>query len=198
MKLPRAILAVSASLTLLFSLQTAPAQTDANPGATTQCGVYAEAYKIGTDGYTPFLNFTSEIAKTRDKHESGTRYTKALHDSAPAANALWLSNWCTKNPLKTFSESSNHLLNELTGQNTGDSSDNAKLPNAYNDKQSISHSLVIMLNGQPVPNSCRVGSTKYCSGCSVACPEGQSPKCMEGTDSMFDKACFQSSVCRCK
>ncbi|HMH13304.1 MAG TPA: hypothetical protein VK578_09370 [Edaphobacter sp.] len=195
MTLPRAILTLSASLAILFSYRAAPAQSDTNPGSTTQCGVYAEAYKTGTGGYTPFLNFTSDIARTRDKHDSNKRYTKALQDSAPAANALWLNNWCTRNPLKTFAEASNHLLDELTGQA---SDSDAKLPGAHNNKRSITHSLVIMLNGEPVPNSCRVGSTKYCSGCSVACPEGQSPKCMEGTDSFNGPSCFQSSVCRCK
>ena len=94
-------------------LSTAQAQDLAN----SQCGQYVEAYQGGPAGYTPYLQAAEQVAKARDAQQGGTpHYLPALRHSAPSANALWLNNWCTKNPLKGFTEASSRLVDELTGQ----------------------------------------------------------------------------------
>jgi len=84
--------------------------------ASSQCGQYVEAYKGGSAAYTPYLQAAEQVAKSRDAQQGSTRYLPAFRASAPAANALWLNNWCSKNPLKGFTEASSRLLDELTGQ----------------------------------------------------------------------------------
>jgi hypothetical protein len=181
----------------IFTPPLSAQQPDANPSAD-QCGIYAEAYKTGSNGYNSYLKFTAEQAKTRDRNESSKRYTGAFKKSAPAASALWLNNWCTKNPLKNYAEASNRLLDELTGQ-TADPQSKSTTKSGEG-PSSIKDSLVIMLGGDQAqtPYSCRVGKTQYCSGCSIACNEGEKATCMVGQDSYNGPKCFQEAVCRCK
>ena len=81
-----------------------------------QCGDYVEAYKGGPVAYGTYLQVTADVAKSRDAQEGSSRYSKALQASSAPSNALWLNNWCTKNPLRGFTEASSRLLDELTGQ----------------------------------------------------------------------------------
>jgi hypothetical protein len=86
-----------------------------------QCGDYVEAYKGGPGGYGTYLQATADVAKSRDAQEGSSRYSRALQSSSAPSNALWLKNWCTKNPLRGFTEASSRLLDELTGQTSGPS-----------------------------------------------------------------------------
>jgi hypothetical protein len=185
-------------VSVLFSLHGLAQKSASNP-TSDQCGIYAEAYKAGSGGYDPYLKFTDEQAKTRDRNESSKRYSAALAKSAPQANALWLSNWCSANPLKDYAEASNRLLDELTGQASGKQAVKAPAKSSES-PATVKNGLVINLGGTQAqtPNSCKVGGTQYCGGCSIACNEGEKASCMVGTDSFNGPKCFQGPVCRCK
>jgi hypothetical protein len=163
-----------------------------------QCGEYVEAYKLGGSGYTPYLNFTTDVAQSRDQQEGTKIYSRTLADSAPAANALWLKNWCEKNPLKGYSYASDQLLDALTGK-----ADRAPItadkPHAEPEasKPSVIMPLIMLggSNNASLP-ACRVGSTKFCSGCSVTCEAGQVADCHVGSD-FFDEKCAFQSRCSC-
>ena len=48
--------------------------------ASRQCGEYVEAYKLGGSGYTPYLNFTTDFAQSRDRQEGTKIYSRTLAD----------------------------------------------------------------------------------------------------------------------
>ena len=195
------ILARFALMTSIFGVQggSLHAQPQVQTAAgSRQCGEYVEAYKLGGSGYTPYLNFTAEFAQSRDNQEGTKIYARTLAESAPAANALWLKNWCEKNPLKGYSYASNQLLDTLTGNEekapiTSDQLHADPEPS----KPSIIMPLVMLggSNNASLP-ACRVGSTKFCSGCSVTCEAGQVADCHVGSD-FFDEKCAFQSRCSC-
>jgi hypothetical protein len=160
-----------------------PIASFAQSPAESQCGQYVEAYQGGAPAYTPYLQATEQVAKSRDAQQGSTRYVPALRNSAPAANALWLNNWCTKNPLKGFSEASSRLLDELTGQA-------APSP-------SPSPQVVIVTPRSAAPSACKVGDNGVCSGCSVSCGNGTIAKCKQGSTTADGQRCAFTSRCEC-
>jgi hypothetical protein len=155
--------------------------------ASAQCGEYAEAYKSGPSGYSTYLQATADVAKSRDAQRGVTTYSKALGASAPAANALWLNNWCTKNPLKGFTEASSRLLDELTGQGQP-SEGSATAPQ-----------VVVVAPPRPVqPSACRVGDVGDCQGCAVTCGNGSQAKCKQGSTFADGQKCAFQAKCECQ
>jgi len=188
--------ALMASILVLQSLSLHAQSQIQTDGSSRQCGEYVEAYKLGGSGYTPYLNFTTAVAQSRDQQEGTKIYSRTLADSAPAANALWLKNWCEKNPLKGYSYASDQLLDTLTGR--GDQAPvPADKPHAEPSKPSIVMPLIMLggSNNASLP-ACRVGSTKFCSGCSITCEAGQVADCHVGSD-FFDEKCAFQSRCSC-
>jgi hypothetical protein len=155
--------------------------------ANSQCGQYVEAYRGGPSGYTPYLQAIEKIAKSRDAQQASARYIHAFHHSAPSASALWLNNWCTKNPLKGFTEASNLLLNELTGQsNPAD----ATLP-------APPQQLVVNVPQSIQPSACTIGDKGVCSGCSASCGNGSTARCKPGATTADGQHCAFTSKCEC-
>lgn len=175
--------AVFTSLLFLTSCCLAPAQS-----TSTQCGDYVEAYKGGAATYSPFLQIAQTTAKTRDGNEHTTRYTSAFQGSSSASNALWLNNWCTKNPLKTIGEASDQLLDELTGLSRAGAP-----PVQYSPPPSV----VVIQPPSARPSACRTGDNGSCSGCSVSCDNGMKATCRPGSETADRSSCAFPSSCDC-
>jgi hypothetical protein len=178
------------SVALLAALMCGPL-TAAALAQSRQCGDYVEAYKAGPQAYGAYLASTTEVAKARDAQEGGKRYTKALQTSSAPSNALWLNNWCTKNPLRGFVEASSRLLDELTGQTE------AASPAAMAATQPT-QIVVVAPPPSPEPSACRVGDVGQCRGCSVTCGNGSQAKCKPGmTVAGPEQNCAFQAKCEC-
>jgi hypothetical protein len=149
-----------------------------------QCGDYVEAYKGGPVAYGTYLQATADVAKSRDSQEGGNRYSAALQTSSAPSNALWLNNWCTKSPLRGFTEASSKLLDELTGQSQP-ANGAAALP-----------AQVIVVT-PPQPSACRVGDVGVCRGCSASCENGGQAKCKQGSTYADGSRCAFEAKCGC-
>jgi hypothetical protein len=172
---------------LAFVAIFAGTQSIAQVSPTAQCGEYVEAYKAGPSGYNPYLQAASDVAKSRDAQRGVTTYSKALQASASAANALWLNNWCTRNPLKGFTEASSRLLDELTGQ-TSAPPGGAPRPQ-----------IVVVAPPQPLqPSACKVGDVGDCQGCAVSCGNGSEAKCKRGSTFADGQKCAFQAKCECQ
>jgi hypothetical protein len=154
-----------------------------------QCGDYVEAYKGGPVAYGTYLQMTADVAKSRDAQEGTTRYSKALQASSAPSNALWLNNWCTKNPLRGFTEASSRLLDELTGQSQ------AALPaGGYS---GAAPPQVVVVAPPPPPSACRAREVGDCTGCSVTCGNGSQATCTQGRPWFGQTSCQNQSSCSC-
>lgn len=180
------------ALFCLLAMLQAPA-LQAQPQGADQCGQLVEAYKAGPAAYGPYLQIADGVAVARDGQEGSNRYTQALRASAASANALWLNNWCTQNPLKRVAEASNNLLSELTGQ--------AHAPMAAQPAPATSPAVIVVQPpARPKPMaSCSVAKTKSCGGCSVTCTKDwQKASCKAGTDSIpGGEQCTFKAECSC-
>ena len=155
-----------------------------------QCGDYVEAYKGGPVAYGTYLQVTADVAKSRDAQEGNSRYSKALQASSAPSNALWLSNWCTKNPLRGFTEASSRLLDELTGQASGPTPAAVGYPAAPPTQ-------VVVVAPPPPPSSCRAREVGECTGCSVTCGNGSQATCTQGRPWFGQTRCQDQSSCSC-
>jgi hypothetical protein len=144
-----------------------------------QCGDYVEAYKGGPVAYGTYLQATADVAKARD----------ALQSSSPPSNALWLKNWCAKNPLRGFTEASSRLLDELTGQ--------ASAPGPAAGYPSAAPSQVVVVTPPPPPSSCRAREVGECTGCAVTCGNGSQATCTQGRTWFGQTSCQDQSSCSC-
>jgi hypothetical protein len=154
-----------------------------------QCGDYVEAYKGGPVAYGTYLQVTADVAKSRDAQEGSSRYSRALQASSAPSNALWLNNWCTKNPLRGFTEASSRLLDELTGQTQA-----AVTPGQGGPSQIV----VMAPPPPPEPSACRVGDVGQCRGCSVTCGNGSQAKCKPGSTFAGPEGnCAFQATCEC-
>ncbi len=154
--------------------------------AASQCGQYVEAYQSGPAAYTPYLQATEQVAKSRDAQQGSARYVPALRRSAPSANALWLNNWCSKNPLKGYTEASSLLLDELTGQSKPDATPPLS-----------PQQIVVVVPQSASPSACKVGDNGACSGCAVSCGNGTTAKCKQGSTTADGQRCAFTSKCEC-
>jgi hypothetical protein len=155
-----------------------------------QCGDYVEAYRGGPVAYGAYLQVAADVAKSRDAQEGSTRYSKALQASSTPSNALWLSNWCKKNPLRGFTEASSRLLDELTGQAS------APTPGAEGYHPAISPPVVIVAPPPP-PSSCRAREVGECTGCAATCGNGSQATCMQGRTWFGQTSCQNQASCSC-
>ncbi len=131
----------------------------------------------------------ADVAKSRDAQGGVATYSKALAASAPSANALWLNNWCAKNPLKAFTEASSRLLDELTGRGVASSPSAPPAP----------PQVVVVAPAQPLqPSACRVGDVGNCSGCAVSCGNGSQAKCKPGRTGADGNSCAFQAKCQCE
>jgi hypothetical protein len=155
-----------------------------------QCGDYVEAYKGGPVAYGTYLQVTADVAKSRDAQDGSSRYSRALQASSAPSNALWLKNWCTKNPLRGFTEASSRLLDELTGQGSAPTPVDGGYPAAPPTQ-------VVVVAPPPPPSSCRVGQVGECTGCSVTCGNGSQATCTQGRPWFGQTSCQNQSSCSC-
>ncbi len=163
----------------------AVAQMGSGPATNKQCGDYVEAYKGGSAAYGPYLQATADVAKSRDAQRGVDTYSKALQASSTPSNALWLNNWCTKNPLRGFTEASSQLLDELTGQSQAPSAGAPAPPSQ------------VIVVAPPQPSACRVGDAGVCRGCSASCENGAQAKCKQGSTTADGSRCAFEAKCGC-
>ncbi len=155
-----------------------------------QCGDYVEAYKGGPVAYGTYLQVTADVAKSRDAQEGSSQHSRALQASSAPSNALWLNNWCTKNPLRGFTEASSRLLDELTGQASAPTPAAGGYPSA-------APTQVVVVAPPPPPSSCRVREVGECTGCSVTCGNGSQATCTQGRPWFGQARCQDQASCSC-
>ena len=182
------------ALGLIAGLQALPAQAQGSD----QCGQYVTAYRSGPSAYGPYLQAAEVVAQQRDAQEGSRRYVTAFKASSVDANALWLNNWCTQNPLQRISEASSRLLDELTGQSAARGTAPAQVAQPPQQAQPAPPVIIVAPPPRPL-SSCRVGDTKACAGCAITCERpNQRATCKPGTDSVpgADRCVFKAD-CSC-